>query len=192
MAIEAAQCIAESHPDLFYIQITAWATVGLVIATIIMIIWQINASKSSNKIELSMRLIEQYDAMQMRENRKALASILQSGGTPGAIVMETVVDHLDNIAVLHHRKLVDDDLIENVFSVPMRFWWCALEGDITRMRKEFDDDAIYKDFQLLTNNYNKLELEYHRDPVISQQKLSKFLMSELQSSTRVGVFAQGA
>jgi hypothetical protein len=86
MTIEAAQCIAESHPDLLYIQITAVATALLVIATIGMIVWQIKAQEKANKNGLSMRLMEQYDSMQMRENRKTLASVLQSGGLPALLL----------------------------------------------------------------------------------------------------------
>jgi hypothetical protein len=179
MAIEAARCIAESHPDLLYIQMTAWATVALVFATIGMIIWQIKAQKSSNKIELSTRLIEQYDSM--RDNRKALTLVLNQGTSPGAIVMETVADHLDTIAVLHKRKLVDDDLIENVFSVPIRYWWSALEDDITKMRNNFVDNLIYEDFQVLASKYNAMELARKNDPAISPKALRQFLMSELQS-----------
>jgi hypothetical protein len=39
--------------DLLYIQMTAWATAALVVATIGMIVWQINATRHSNKIELT-------------------------------------------------------------------------------------------------------------------------------------------
>jgi hypothetical protein len=179
MTTETAQCFTEIHPDLLYIQITAWATVCMVIATIGMIVWQIKSQKNANKIELSMRLMDQYDSMQMRENRKSLALILQQGEAPGAIVMETVVDVLETLAVLHRRKLVDDDLIENGFSVPIRYWWCALKDDITKMRNEFHDVTIYEEFQLLASKYSAIELAHHRDPAISQPDLSKFLMSEL-------------
>ena len=58
MTIEVAQSIAESHPDLLYIQMTAWATVALVVVTMYVTHKQLKAAKSASQIELSMRLIE--------------------------------------------------------------------------------------------------------------------------------------
>ena len=86
---------------------------------------------------------------------------------------------------LHRRKLLDEALIENIFSIPIRYWWYALEDDITKMRKEFNDNLIFEDFQRLASKYSARELAHHRDPVISQPALSKFLASEYQGEPKV-------
>jgi hypothetical protein len=95
--------------------------------------------------------------------------------------METVLDVLETIAELDRRNLLDAELIENTFSVSVRHWWCALEQDVTRMRNEFQDVTIYEEVERLACQYTKSELAHHRNPTISQERLSKFLMSELQS-----------
>jgi len=138
-----------------------------------MIFWQIGATKSANKIDLTMRLMEQYDSMQMRENRKALALILEGGDTLGARAIETVLDILESISLLHRRKLVDTNLIENAFSVPIRYWWCALESDIKKMRNEYHDITIYEEFEQLAIKYNQTELTNRRVSAISQTDLKQ-------------------
>jgi len=163
--------------ELFWIALTALATVGILGATIWMVNRQVKAQENANKISLTMRMIERYD--DMREERKALAIVLENGGSPGAVTLESVADHLDTIAVLHKRKLLDDDLIENVFSVPIRFWWQSVKYDVTNMRIIFND--FYEDFEYLSDKYDAMEKARGKDPTITQEALSNFLMSELQS-----------
>ena len=178
MTTEAAQCFAVVHPDLIYIQITAWATVGLVIATIGMIVWQIKSTKSVAKVHLSMQFMDQYDSMQMRANRQSLASLLLQDRIPGARAMEPILDVLETVADFHQRKWLDASLVENAFSVPARYWWRALESHITKMRSEYQDDTIYEMFQQLANQYNAAGLAQRRAPTISEESLRVFLTSE--------------
>lgn len=179
MTTEAVQCIAEMHPDLIYIEITAWATVALVIATIVMIVSQINAAKRENKIGLTMRLMDQYDSIQIRQNRKALATNYLRNDIKGFTAIETLLDVLETVAMLQRRKLVDDDLIENAFSVPIRYWWFVLEKDVAKMRSEFHDATIFEDCEHLAKKYDKSEREHRRVPAISDQDRRIFLESEV-------------
>ena len=178
MTAEAAKCISDAHPDLLYIQITAWATVALVVATIGMIVWQIVSTKSATKVQLSMQFMNQYDSMRMRANRQSLASLLQQGNMPSASAMEPILDILETVADLHRRKWLDAALIENAFSVPTRYWWRALEGHVTRMRGDYHDVTIYELFEQLANQYSAAELAQRRVPAISEQDLRVFLTSE--------------
>src|ERR1035437_1356587 len=134
MTTEAVKCITEIHPDLLYIQITAWATVCLVIATIGMIVWQIVSTKRATKVHLTMKLMDRYDSVEMRAIRQSLASLLLQDKVPSASAMEPIIDVLETIAELHHRKWLDAGLIQNAFSVPLQYWWCALKSHITKLR----------------------------------------------------------
>ena len=178
MVAEVAKCIAEAHPDLIYIEITAWATVALVVATIGMIVWQIHATKSAAKVQLSMQFMDQYDSMQMRANRQSLALLLLQGSVPGARAMEPILDILETIADLHYRKWLDASLIEISFSVPIRYWWCALDSHIAKMRSEYHDVTIYEMFEKLAKQYDAAELVQRRVPAVSQQDLNFFLTTE--------------
>jgi hypothetical protein len=181
MTTEAAQAIVESHSDLIYIEITAWATVAMVIATIGMIVWQIKAAKAMAKVELSMRLMEQYDSTQMRENRRILARHLLQGMGGAATSMEPVLDALETIAVLHRREWLDVDITENAFSIPVRYWWCALEGDVAIMRSKFNNKTLYDELEKLAGQYTKAELEKRRHHSISSADVEVFLNSEAPS-----------
>ena len=90
-----------------------------------------------------------------------------------------MADILDTVAVLHKRKLLDDDLIENIFSIPVRYWWSAVENDICDMRKNFNDNTIYEDFEYLSDKYDALEKVHGKDPSITIEAITNFFMSEL-------------
>ena len=70
----------DAHPDLLYIQITACATVGMVLATMFMIYWQIRATRGVAKVQLTMDLMDRYDSAQTRTYRRALAEMSGDSG----------------------------------------------------------------------------------------------------------------
>jgi hypothetical protein len=178
MTTEAAKCFTEINPGVLYIQITAWATVALVIATIGMVVWQIVSMRKATKVRLSMQFMDQYQSAQMRANRQSLASLLSAKKTPSARAMEPILDVLEAIANLHQRKWLDTGLIENAFSIPIRYWWRALESHITTMRSDYHDGKIYREFQELARQYSEAELTKRQVPAISDDDLRVFLTTE--------------
>ena len=178
MTVEIAKCAAEAHPDLLYIQITAWGTVALVIATIGMIVWQILSTKNATKVQLSLQLMEKYDSPQMRANRQVLAAVMMLQPNPTTSgQFEPIADALESVADLRRRSWLDAGLIENTFSVPVRYWWHALKGLISKMRDDYHDTTIYERFEQLAVEYDRTEAE-RKVPPISQQDLNVFLKSE--------------
>jgi hypothetical protein len=185
MTISATTCIASAakiastkSPDLFYIQVTAWATVALVIATIFMIVWQIISAKKSAKVQLAIQFIDRYDSEQMRSNRRALAlSLINHPVDTSSNTIEPVIDALESIADLLHRKWLDKGVIDNSFSVCARYWWIALEGYITKMRNDYHDTTLYERFEGLAKLYEKENKKRHVPP-LSNEQLAVFLESE--------------
>ncbi len=121
-------------PELYYTQITAWAAVAAVIASIVMVIFQICSSKKSLKVQISLQLGDRYDEKQMRENRKDLAKLLLAGATPTSAQMEVVLDHLETVADFYLRGWVDKGIIHNSFCIAFRYWWAALNSNVTAIR----------------------------------------------------------
>ncbi len=178
MPVSDATPLVEVHPDLPYIQITAWATVALVIGTIFMIWWQIRAAKEAAKVQMSLQLMDQYDGPPMRAHRQRLASILLQGSVPAPSAMEPVLDVLETIADLHRRKWLEPELIENGFSVPIRYWWLSLKQYIVKMRQDYHDSSIYEDFERLAESYNDKETKPRKAMPLSEQDIRVFLSSE--------------
>jgi hypothetical protein len=177
MTIQAAQCV---NSDLAYIQTTALATVALVVVTIIMVALQIYSTKRTVRVQLSMQLKEQYDSIQMRANRKALAKLLLLEESLSSTVSEPILDLLDSIADLHNRKFLDSSLVGNAFSVPIRYWWSALEEHVKKMRGEYHDDTLWKPLENLAKVYNDAVLTKRRTPAITKKDLHVFLTSEAE------------
>lgn len=168
----------EPNPDILYTQITAWATVATVAATVFMVIFQIVSSKKSTMVQLSLQLTEKYDDRQMRDHRKNLAAVLLAGNTrPTPTQMEAVIDHLETVSDLTHRGWLDKGMVHNSFSTSIRHWWAALESDITLMRQAYHDATLYDEFEKLAQTYNK-EHKKRMSPPIGTQAIKTFLESE--------------
>jgi len=150
--------LSDAHQhDLVYIQMTAWATVALVAATIFMIVWQIQSAKRVAKAQLTIDLMDRYDPQQVRVYRQTLASALLAGTPLPASVMEPVIDQLETIAALYESKWLDYDLVDNAFASQLRFWWAALEHHIRAMRVGFSNDSYYECFERLAMSYDAKE-----------------------------------
>jgi hypothetical protein len=169
--------ICEPNPDLLYIQITAWATVALVGATIFMIWWQITSSKAAASLQLSMQVIDRYDVTEFRDQRQALASALLSGQTPSARGMEPLLDMFETLAHLDHRKLLDRGIVDSAFSLPVMRWWRVLEPHVVTMREAYRDSTVYDGFERLATRY-EAEDRRHNRPKASADDLQIFLKSE--------------
>jgi hypothetical protein len=168
----------EANPDILYTQITAWATVAAVAATVFMVIFQIVSSKKSTMVQLSLQLTEKYDDRQMRDHRKKLAEVLLVGNArPTPTQMEAVIDHLETISDLTHRGWLDKGIVHNSFSTSIRHWWAALEGDINQMRQAYHDATLYDEFEKLAQTYNE-EHKKRMSPPIGPQAIKTFLESE--------------
>jgi hypothetical protein len=152
--------------------------VAAVAATIFMVIFQILSSKKSTMVQLTLQLTEKYDDLQMRAHRKILASVfLDDKLKPTRTQMEAVIDHLETVSDLTHRKWLDKGIVHNSFSTSIRYWWAALECDIKEMRQEYHDITLYEEFEKLANEYNE-EHYKRKSPPIGTQALKVFLESE--------------
>lgn len=168
----------EINSDIFYTQITAWATVATVVATIFMVIFQITSSKKSTMVQLSWQMTEKYDDHQMRDHRKKLAEVLLDGSLrPTSKQMEAVIDHLETISDLTHRGWLDKGMVYNSFSISIRHWWASLENDVNQMRQDYHDATLYDEFEKLAKTYNK-EHQKRMSPPIGPQAIKIFLESE--------------
>ena len=64
------------------------------------------------------------------------------------------------------------------FSVPVRYWWRALESHVAKMRADYHDATIYERCEQLAASYGEAESVGRRVQPISEQDLAVYLTSE--------------
>jgi hypothetical protein len=176
--INVTQAGGETAADLLYVQITAWGTVALVLATIFMIVWQIRSAKQTAKVQLSMQFVDRYDGNQMRESRRLLAkSLLISPINTKASEIEPVIDTFESIADLLDRGWLDKGIMHNSFSLCTRYWWSVLEKHVGDMRNDYHDTSIYERFEELAKLYTNEDTK-RKVPPLTPVQIQSFLTSE--------------
>jgi len=63
----------------------------------------------------------------------------------------------EGIGVLLCRKLVDIDIVDELFTAPLKMAWDLMEDSIMEARKEFNQPTIFEWFEYLYNELQKRE-----------------------------------
>jgi hypothetical protein len=84
--------------------------------------------------------------------------LLEGGGTPETLAVIEVGSFFDSIGILLHRKLIDIEMVDELFSFYIKAAWEKLKPGIEGRRKDLDP-TLRKWFEYL---YNEMEKREHR------------------------------
>ncbi len=150
---------------------TAWATIALAVSTLVLVgvsFWvgrrQINDSKAVSNLEVTLRLMHEYDSEKMRKTRDTLARLLHGGGTALSQESEEWLDFLETVGHLARQNLVNQDLLYNEFSFPVFCYWGALEPAVRRRRIDYDDASMYEEAEWLYRTMLQRERKRRNNP----------------------------
>lgn len=162
--------------------IEAYSTFVLAISTVVLVIitffvgWaQIKANRNVSGLQILLRLEDKYDK-DLLEVRSRLSMQLHSLGVPVPQDAEEVLDFFETLGHLSKRKLIDQKLVQNTFSIPIRCYLIALETYIQSLRQRYNDITIYDQAEWLYRSILKKERS-----IISQDILDKFFSTEISS-----------
>ena len=76
-------------------------------------------------------------------------------GKPIHLAIRTVSAYFDGVGALLHRKLIDIDLVDELYAVRMR--WEKIKPLVEGLRKHFNEPRLYEWFEYLYNEMQKRE-----------------------------------
>ncbi len=174
-------------------EIMAFSTLGLAILTLFLVgitFWvgsnQTRVTRNVAALQMLMLLDKKYE--KLLDTRKFLsASIIDDNRNPDSPFRfeeensaETLMDFFEMLGHLVRRKLVDQKLAQNNFSIAVLCYWTGLEPFVSKIRNKYNNDpTIYEEAKWLYDFM--LRKEHQRDPnyQISQSFLKSFFQSEI-------------
>jgi hypothetical protein len=75
----------------------------------------------------------------------------------GAAEFIVIGTFFEGIGVLLHRKLIDIDLVDDLFTAPIKMAWAIMKDSIIEARKEYSLPTIFEWFEYLANEMKKRE-----------------------------------
>jgi hypothetical protein len=63
----------------------------------------------------------------------------------------------ESVGILLRRKLVDIDLVDDLFTAPLKMAWDLMRDSVMEARKEFNQPTIFEWFEYLYNEMKKRE-----------------------------------
>ena len=170
--------VTSQHDDHFYVAMTALATVVIAVATIWAIDSQVATARSVASVQIYLQLTDKFDSQEMLAKRDRLAMLLINNGAVVTADAEGVLDFFETIGHLARRSGLDIDLVDNGFSIYLRYYWMALTDFIKQQRRVFADPTIYEDAEWLNKTLTKRERTKGRSESIPPAKLEEFLRGE--------------
>ena len=165
--------------------IEAYSTLVLAISTVILVVitlsvgWaQIKANRNVSGLQILLRLEDKYEGREFLEVRSRLSMQLHSLGVPVPQDAETILDFFETLGHLSRRKLVDQELVQNNFSIPILCYWSALESYIQTRRGRYNDLTIYDQAEWLYHATLKKE----RTLLLSKDIYDTFFSTEISST----------
>ena len=145
----------------------SWAAVGCAL----LIVWLQNRSaKRLIGLQLFIQIAAQYDSEEMRRIRARMAKrLLDDGKIPE--LDDTLLVHYENVAILFRRKLLDRELVWNIYGHDVPRYWQAVRHYVEYSRQKALDPALYEEFE----NFAKKLLQFKDSPLgtrIAQHELS--------------------
>lgn len=133
-----------------------------VVAGVIYYVWQIRHQTKIRQTDLVMRLYSDFGRRDFLEaNRRIMVdasrdynAFLKEYGWTDVIQVGTFYE---GIGVLLKRKLVDLELVDDLFSEPIRTLWGFMKPIIESDRKRLNQPRIFESFEYLYNEMQKIE-----------------------------------
>jgi hypothetical protein len=147
----------------------AVAATGVIIGVIYYIL-EIRHQNRVRQTDLIMRLQSTWSSREFRESYTAVMKmkfkdydeyaekypLWEGTGTPETLAVVEVGSFFDGIGILLHRKLIDIEMVDELFSFYIKAAWEKLKPGIEGRRKELDP-TLRKWFEYLYNEMQKRE-----------------------------------
>jgi hypothetical protein len=191
--------------ELQYIAETARATVGLVHATWALVgvtlllagatIWfmyrQLQESKAATQLNLHLKLVNDFESEVMSAARSRVAGTLLRGDQPAPYDIESILDHLESVALYAHREMLDQDLVWNDFSYAIRCYWHELHNYVFKQRSLRNDKTLFEETEWLYGALLKEDAKRRalNEPMthVTEDELRAFLLSEADIRDRIAL-----
>lgn len=159
-----------------YSAIAAWAAVGAVACTLLVVWLQNRNAKELACLQLFVQISAQYDSGDMQRVRASLAAQLLSD--PEALeISDCLLVFYENLAILHRRKLLDEELVRNTFFIDVVSYWSALQHYVYYTRQVYGKECgpdFYNEFEALNDHF----MEESNGIPLSEKAIKDFLLSE--------------
>ncbi|MGO9455147.1 MAG: hypothetical protein ACLQDV_29490 [Candidatus Binataceae bacterium] len=162
---------------------TLVATWCLVIVTMIAIVYQVRETARSRSAETLMHLDDVWRSERVRKIRAAAAATLIDMRTTGKTArqlyesdqsdVDEVLDYLETVAFLCARKVLDRNLVWNMFYWPMEHYWIACAEYIKHVRLN-EGSHTWENLSEQLPSLRKL----NGDPLPNEATLVGFLRTE--------------
>ena len=102
-------------------------------------------------------MVEKFDSEHMLLERAHLARQLYFKGGDDKM-RDYVMEFFEDLGILHRRRMLDDELTWNTFSVYATHWWAACKEFVIEERNQENDDPTYFiEFEQLAQRMNERE-----------------------------------
>jgi hypothetical protein len=137
------------------------ASVSVVLAAIYYV-FQVRHQTKVRQTDLIMRLYSRFgsEGFQKAFQKFGTGEALSFHDTQkkyGLAPWVTVITFFEGIGVLLHRKLIDIELVDDLFTSPVNMAWDRMKDGINEARKEFGQPTISEWFEYLYNELRKRE-----------------------------------
>jgi len=137
--------------DISVVTITAAATWGLAVGTVVLLWWQTRVSQRLNSANAVLTLRERFDSPAFRRRRKLLAERLLAGRHDDLTNLE-VAAFFELIGSLAHARVLDRYLVWEAFGTWINGYYYALRNPVDvigRARTALKDPLIMHEYEWL-------------------------------------------
>ncbi|MFZ0831200.1 MAG: hypothetical protein WCB18_00890 [Thermoplasmata archaeon] len=137
--------------DISVVTITAAATWGLAVGTVVLLWWQTRVSQRLNSANAVLTLRERFDSPAFRRRRKGLADRLLAGRHDDITNLE-VAAFFELIGSLTHARVLDRYLVWEAFGTWINGYYYALRNPVDvigRARTALKDPLIMHEYEWL-------------------------------------------
>ena len=171
-----------SCPELFWIMLTALASCGLVIVSLITSALQIRTSKNLASVQVLITYEQKFDSEDMLAARSKLAIQLLNKA-PHQEMQEDVLNFFESIGLLLRLKCLNKEMVWANFSYFAIRWEYVCKDYIKEERMLKDNDTtIFEEFEGLVKLMYEMEIKKRkktREQITpSNEKIQEFLIDE--------------
>jgi len=166
------------HDDHFYVAVTAMATVAIAVATIWAISAQVATARSVAGVQILLQIMDKFDSDDMVAKRDRLAMLLVGNSAVLTADGEAVLDFFETVGHLTKKNSLDLDMVDNGFSLYLRYYWTALAPFVRERRRTYSDPTLYEHAEWLNETLCRRERVAGRSEDIPTQQLEEFFRTE--------------
>jgi hypothetical protein len=175
----------------------AYATWGLVLFNAVLTIgtvgflWrQLKDAKAATELNLYLQLVATWEAQPMCAIRSRVAATLLRHHNPTPYDIETILDHLEDVAYHVNVRNIGLNLAWHAFSYPVRCYWHELNNYVLTQRGVRMDRTLFVETEALNRTFDTEEHRRRELPAATvfpmTDELQAFLESEASINDRLG------